>query len=301
MRISASLTSSLPGIDPRLAVRNAVARARAANDAGLDAIFVGDHHANKETYLQNTPFLGRLLAEWGDRPAGCLFLFPLWNPVLLAEQVGTLAAIASGRFIVQTGLGAGPEFPAMGADPRTRPSAFEEGVAIVRRLLAGETVSSDGRFRFEKARIAPTPQEPVEIWIGASADVGIDRAARIGDGWLGAPHLTPDHARDQAARYLDAAAREGRPPTAVALRRDVYIAADEMDAAAVRNHATASGYRRMPPSALVIATIDRAADELRSYAQMGYTDIVIRHLVDEQSQVLASYERLGEVRRRLGG
>jgi hypothetical protein len=41
---------------------------------------------------QNTPMLGRLLAEWSDRPAGALFLLPLWNPVLVAEQVGTLAA-----------------------------------------------------------------------------------------------------------------------------------------------------------------------------------------------------------------
>ncbi|HEX2564828.1 MAG TPA: hypothetical protein VHK25_12975 [Acidimicrobiales bacterium] len=32
--------------------------------------------------------LGRLLAEWGDRPAGALYLLPLWNPVLVAEQVG---------------------------------------------------------------------------------------------------------------------------------------------------------------------------------------------------------------------
>jgi hypothetical protein len=46
---------------------------------------------------QNTPMLGRLLAEWSDRPAGALFLLPLWNPVLVAEQVGTLAAIAAGR------------------------------------------------------------------------------------------------------------------------------------------------------------------------------------------------------------
>ena len=76
-------------------------------------------------------------------PAGCLFLLPLWHPVLVAEQIGTLAAIFQGPFIMQCGLGWGEaRFAAMGANVRTRPSAFEEALDIVRRLLAGETVSS---------------------------------------------------------------------------------------------------------------------------------------------------------------
>jgi alkanesulfonate monooxygenase SsuD/methylene tetrahydromethanopterin reductase-like flavin-dependent oxidoreductase (luciferase family) len=101
-----------------------IERARAAREAELDSLFVGDHHATPIPYYQNTPMLGRLLAEWGDAPAGCLFLLPLWNPVLVAEQVGTLAAIAQGRFIFQCGLGDGErQFAAMGADIKFRPSA----------------------------------------------------------------------------------------------------------------------------------------------------------------------------------
>src|SRR5260370_39589504 len=86
--------------------------------------------------------VGRLLAEWGEAPAGCLFLLPMWHPVLVAEHIGTLAAIARGPFIMQCGLGWGDtRFAAMGANIRTRPSAFEEALDIVRRLLAGGTVS----------------------------------------------------------------------------------------------------------------------------------------------------------------
>jgi hypothetical protein len=36
-------------------------------------------------YYQNAPMLGRLLAEWGEAPAGCLFLLPLWHPNLDAR------------------------------------------------------------------------------------------------------------------------------------------------------------------------------------------------------------------------
>ena len=98
-----------------------IERAAAAAAAGLASLTIGDHHANPAPYYQNTPMLGRLLAEWDDRPAGCLFLLPLWHPVLLAEQVGTLAAIGGGTFILQTGLGGGgAEVAAMGVDARTR-------------------------------------------------------------------------------------------------------------------------------------------------------------------------------------
>jgi alkanesulfonate monooxygenase SsuD/methylene tetrahydromethanopterin reductase-like flavin-dependent oxidoreductase (luciferase family) len=79
---------------------------------------LGDHHSTGPAgYVQNVPMLGRILAEWTTRPIGCLFLVPLWNPVLLAEQIGTLAAMSSGPFIVQTGLGGGEgQFRAMGSD-----------------------------------------------------------------------------------------------------------------------------------------------------------------------------------------
>ena len=97
-------------------------------------------------------------------PAGCLFLLPLWPPVLVAEQIGTLASIAQGRFIMQCGLGYGEaQFAAMGANIKTRPSAFEESLDIVRRLLAGETVSSARRFRVTKASFGLRPAEPVEV------------------------------------------------------------------------------------------------------------------------------------------
>jgi hypothetical protein len=39
------------------------------------------------------------------------------------------------------------------------------------------------------------------------------------------------------------------------------------------------------------------ARRFAGYAAMGYTDVVVRHLADDQEQVLASFARLGDVRR----
>ena len=197
MRIGASLRSGYMHIDAREGARWTIERARAARDAGLDSLFVGDHHNVPVPYYQNVPMLGRLLAEWDERPAGALFLLPLWHPVLVAEQIGTLASIARGRFILQCAIGGGaPQFGAFGISEKQRPSRFEAALDIVRRLCAGEEVSSEAPYRIERARIAPVPPEPLEVWIGAAAPVAIDRAARLGDAFLVGPEATPSQARD---------------------------------------------------------------------------------------------------------
>ncbi len=298
MRIGISLTSNYPGVnDPRLGARWMIERAAAARRAALDSLFVGDQHVSPTPYYQNTPILGRLLAEWGDAPAGCLFLLPLWHPVLVAEQIGTLAAIAQGPFIMQCGLGWGEtRFAAMGANFRTRPSAFEEALNIIRRLLAGETVSSSRRFRIAEASLALRPAEPVEVWIGASAPPAIDRAARLAEGWIASPSLTREEAREQADFYRERCAACGRAPGAVVLRRDIYVAETSSEAQAVLQDALGGGYRAAPAEALIAGSVDEVADQFRTFAKIGYTDILVRHLTDDQPKVLGSLERLAEVR-----
>jgi alkanesulfonate monooxygenase SsuD/methylene tetrahydromethanopterin reductase-like flavin-dependent oxidoreductase (luciferase family) len=302
MRIGVSLTSSYAVTDGRAGARCMIERTAAARRAGLDSLFVGDHHATPGPYYQNVPILARCLAEWGDAPFGALFLLPLWNPVLVAEQVGTLATLAPGRFIVQAGLGEDDrQFGAMGADLRTRPSAFEESLDIVRRLLRGEVVSSSGRFKFRDARVTPRAPEPVEYWIGATAEAAIDRAARLGDAWLAAPGLPPERARALVAYYRDRCRAHGRTPAAIAIRRDIYVGASDAEADTVAGARVRAGYRGFPPEAPVYGSVERVVAQFRALAAMGYTDVIIRHLVDDQAQVLASYARLDEVRKAVAG
>ena len=300
MRVGISLTSSRTTEDVRAGARMMIERAAAAREAGLDSLFVGDHHAMPVPYYQNVPITARLLAEWGDKPAGCLFLLPLWNPVLVAEQVGTLASIAQGRFIVQCALGAGhQQFAALGANIRHRPSLFEEGLDIVRRLLRGETVNADGHYQFQGARIAPCPPEAVDFWIGGSAEPSIDRAARLGEAWLAGPELTPEQAKHWAAYYRNRCAAYDREPVAIAIRRDIYVGDSKADAASVAEPILKAGYRGHDPSASTYGDIEDVAEAFAEFAGMGYTDIIVRHLTDDQPRVLGSIKRLCEVRARV--
>jgi alkanesulfonate monooxygenase SsuD/methylene tetrahydromethanopterin reductase-like flavin-dependent oxidoreductase (luciferase family) len=300
MRIGISVTSLHRVRDPREGARMMLERTRAAREAGLDSLFFGDHHATALPYYQNTPMLGRALAEWDARPAGALYLLPLWHPVLLAEQVATLASVAQGRFILQCAIGPDDEqFPAFGVCARERVPRFEETLALLRRLWAGERVTHRGHHELTDARIAPLPPEPIEVWIGAVASRAIDRAARLGEGWLAAPALPLEGARVQLERYRECCALHGRRPLAV-LRRDVFVGRDDIDARRTVEPILAQGYRGFPPDALAVGDVARVADAFARLAEMGYAEILIRNIVQEQKHALSCIERLGEVRERLG-
>ncbi len=303
MRVSISVQSAYNVEDPRDGARRMIDRARASRDAGLDALFVGDHHATALPYYQNTAILGRMLAEWGDRPAGALYLLPLWHPLIVAEQVGTLASVMTGRFILQCAIGpADNQFEAMGVPVRQRPSRFEQALSILRRLWAGETVTTeDGndRFGLREARISPCPPEPVEVWVGASAPPAIDRAARLGDGWLAAPGLTPAEAREQLRLYREACERNGMPVGACAIRRDIYVGETAAEADQAAAGIVSRGYRGFPREALIVGEAARVAASFAELGEMGYDEIVVRHLVQDPARVLDSIARLAGVRESL--
>jgi alkanesulfonate monooxygenase SsuD/methylene tetrahydromethanopterin reductase-like flavin-dependent oxidoreductase (luciferase family) len=100
-------------------------------------------------------------------------------------------------------------------------------------------------------------------------------------------------------QYRAACTRHEREPAAIAIRRDVHVGADQADAERVAGPVLAAGYRGFDPDATVVGDVDSVTDQLAAYAELGYTDAIIRHLSPDQTEVLASFERLGEVRSRL--
>jgi alkanesulfonate monooxygenase SsuD/methylene tetrahydromethanopterin reductase-like flavin-dependent oxidoreductase (luciferase family) len=58
----------------------------------------------------------------------------------------------------------------------------------------------------------------------------------------------------------------------------------------------ARGYRGFDPEAPLVGTADRVAAGIAELAAMGYTDVIVRHLADDQRDVLRSLEHLAQVR-----
>ena len=305
MRVGISIGTVFSTDEPggqRAGPRTVLSQAQAANQAGLDTLTLGDHHSTGPAgYVQNVPMLGRILAEWTAGQIGCLFLVPLWNPVLLAEQIGTLAAMAPGSFIVQTGLGGGEgQFRAMGADLGRRADRLEEGILVAQALLRGETVDS-GLFDIEGARIAPLPPEGTEWWIGGGVPKAIDRAARLGDCWYGNADLTPETAARDIEIYREACARHDRQPVRIPIRKDVLIAESRAEAERVGDALVAGGYRGFDQKAVAYGDPESVAEQLSVFGHLGFTDIIIRTMSPLPPEIGSggadrSVELAGEVR-----
>src|SRR3712207_6149537 len=176
------------------------------------------------------PLLGRLAADAGEMILGTnIILLPLHHPVEIAEQFATLDALTAGRIVLGVGLGyREEEFAAFGVPIRTRVGRFTESIEIIKRLWTEDDVSYEGKYyRLANVSIRPRPvQQPrPPVWIGATSEPAIRRAAVHGDAWMAAPNDTVPRMRELLALYREARAEAGLPPAAeFAKILDMYVA-----------------------------------------------------------------------------
>ena len=93
--------------DPVQRFRETLMLARAARDAGFDAVAAGHHYLSPPYQsLQSIPLLSRLAAETGSMDLVLsVLLLPLLNPVQVAEDVASLDVMSEGRCVFGIGLG----------------------------------------------------------------------------------------------------------------------------------------------------------------------------------------------------
>lgn len=285
MRIGISLSSRAePG--------QIVERARLAHEVGLESLSVGDHHNMNVPYAQNTPILGRLLADWTERPAGCLFLLPLWHPLIAAEHIGTLAATHDGPFFVQTGLGYGAEqFAALGAKLSTRGRMLDESVRVISALLAGEVVDSE-LYGIVGGMVGLRPPQPVDWWIGGSAQASVTRAGALGAVWYASPAQTPDSAAGLLDSYRQACEASSSTPRPV-IRRDALVLADGRRAHQRADEIIAAGYRGLQKHQLLVGSADEVGEQVAVLAASGFIEVVTRCMSTDQGESLETIEQLG--------
>lgn len=277
--------------------RNLMEVAAAAHAAGLDSLLTGDSHGGNPAYAATfspLPTVARLMSVTGDMPIGVVLLAPFYHPMLLAEQIGTLAAFASGPLIVTLVLGGRPpQFQSFGMEARSRVDRLEEVVPVVRALLAGERVTHHGRYyTLKDATISPLPRVPVEIWVGGTVPASAERAGRLGDAWLTGQNASDEDLVRQLDVYRNAAARFGRPARPV-LRRDIYVGESDDEARSVVDAILAEGYRGTGFDQLLVGSAGTVVDGLGKYRDMGFDYVMVRHIVGDHQLMLRSFERIG--------
>lgn len=187
-----------PCADPDTLVRVA----RAAEDAGLESLWTGEHVVLPDPQVPpspsppKTPMLDPSVAL--AHIAACteriklgtgIIILPQRNAVELAKELASVDVVSKGRLIF--GLGAGylePEFRALNAPFEERGAATDEAIDVLRAMWTQDAPAFEGKFySFSGIDAHPRPvQRPhPPIIVGGMSKVGARRAVRRGDGWYG--------------------------------------------------------------------------------------------------------------------
>jgi probable F420-dependent oxidoreductase len=203
------------------------ARARLAEAAGFESLWVGDHvtlpygeHAipnnpADQPRLEVVVAMTYLAAVTSRARIGVgVIVLPQRQPVLLAKQLTTLDVLSKGRLIFGVGVGyLEPELTALGASLADRGPRTDEYLAAMRAIWDERAPSFNGSFvRFTEVMQRPLPvQRPhPPIVIGGSSRAAYRRAIASGNGFY-ASRMGLEQARTVLAEIRELSKRYERP------------------------------------------------------------------------------------------
>jgi alkanesulfonate monooxygenase SsuD/methylene tetrahydromethanopterin reductase-like flavin-dependent oxidoreductase (luciferase family) len=204
--------------DTGLHIRDLVALARAADDAGYSSIWA------PEVGSRDAIVLCSLYGQATKRASVGTGVVPLYsrNATTLALSCAAAAEASDGRFIL--GIGSGHRFTAEAwyeghwDRPRTR---MRELIDVVRRILSGERVTHDGLSHVNGFHLGSTPPT-VPVYIGALTPPSLRLAGEVADGVI-LNWLPPEGIEKAALLAREAAADAGRRIRVIAYVRTAVV------------------------------------------------------------------------------
>ena len=209
--------------------------AQAVEELGYGHILAYDHvlGANPERpggwngpYTYQTPFYEPFvlfsylagLTKSVEFVTGILIL-PQRQTALVAKQAATLDVLSGGRLRIGVGTGWNAvEYTSLGENFHDRGRRSEEQVSLLRQLWTEPLVTFKSRWHdIPDAGLNPLPlQRPIPIWFGGHDERVLQRAAKLGDGWM-PNYRTMEQAQPELEalkRYLE---QNGRDPASFGL------------------------------------------------------------------------------------
>ena len=276
----------LPEVEREVRWPEYLAMARAAEEVGFDSIWLGDHLLYRDdgspergpwdAWTQLAALAGATERVTLGPLVACLAFHP---PGLIARMAAAIDEISGGRFVLGVGSGWNEtEFRAFGLPFDHRAGRFIESFEIVRRLIAGERITSDGRFwQVEDAILLPPPARSMPLMVGTKGPRQLAATLPYVDSWNTWWDWYGNTAEGFAARNAEVSAAAqsiGRDPGEIERSACVLVSL-EAD----------SGQR--PGSDGVPAVTggpDRIARALHDLAEAGADEaILVLHPIDEAS------------------
>jgi probable F420-dependent oxidoreductase len=198
--------------------------ARAAEDAGIESLWGGEHLILPDPAVRFPPdrVFVDLIATVAFAAAHTrqlrfgtgIILLPQRNPLVLAKEIASIDVLSGGRLILGLGIGSiEQEYKALGIPYEGRGRRAEEALAAMKAVWTMEKPEYRGEyFSFSGIRAEPRPvQKPFpEIVWGGRTPHAFSRAARLGKGWYGYD-LTLEETANLIAGLRKACERHRRP------------------------------------------------------------------------------------------
>jgi alkanesulfonate monooxygenase SsuD/methylene tetrahydromethanopterin reductase-like flavin-dependent oxidoreductase (luciferase family) len=176
-----------PSADDRV-IGEAIDEARLAEDEGMDAVFLVEHHFDGNcAYVDPATFASALAMATSRIKIGFAVLqTSLYHPLRMAEQISLIDNLSKGRLIV--GLGRGSlvnthEYSGYQIDPDSAQERFEEIEKILLQCWTEEKVVHSGKYwKFEIPMLRPRPYtKPYpQILRSVASEASLAAQARLG-------------------------------------------------------------------------------------------------------------------------
>ena len=188
--------------------------ARAAEEVGLESVWVVDHIAippddaegSGGRYVDPLISLAWLAGVTSTVRLGVGVLILPYRPALpVAKQIASLQELSGERLLLGAGIGwMDAEFRALGVERGRRGRIADETLGFLRGCFENDEITANGQpFLFR-----PRPARP-PIYVGGRPPHALERAATYGDGWM-PMRMTPERLPAARAEYAEHCASAGR-------------------------------------------------------------------------------------------
>ena len=180
-----------------------IAQAELAEALGYDTFWVAEHHFHEYGVVPNPAVMLAALAQRTTRLklGTAISILTFHNPLTVAESYAMVDVLSGGRLVYGVGSGyLAHEFAGYAIDPAEKRDRFDENLAVVKRLLAGERVSAQGRFHTVDAvelNVRPLQRE-IPIYVAVLRQEAAYFVGRQAHNILSVPYATLERFDDIA-------------------------------------------------------------------------------------------------------
>ncbi|MGW7050854.1 LLM class flavin-dependent oxidoreductase [Streptomyces sp. NPDC054887] len=226
------LAAQFPGQGQGEALHRAVRSAEVAEEAGLDSVWLAEHHFVPYGVCPSAVTLAALLLGRTRRirVGTAVSVLPTAHPVALGEQAALLHLTSGGRFTLGVGRG-GPwvDLEVFGQGLAAYEHGFPESLDLLLRWLREPRVEARGeRFDFREVAVVPRPDELLraapddggpggpEVVVACTSPKSVRLAAERGLPMLLGMHCGDEDKAEMVALWRRLALAAGHEPETVA-------------------------------------------------------------------------------------